>query len=100
MGHTSFFQLLLDGAYGIFLQPAHLRLRDADLGGHLHLGLALTEPQGQNVPLTGLQVGDGVLQRQLLQPALIAAVVVPDLIHDAHGVPAVGVHRLIQRHRG
>ena len=45
-------------------------------------------------------MGDGVLQRQLLQPALIAAVVVPDLIHDAHGVPAVGVHRLIQRHRG
>ena len=38
--------ILLDGLQGVLLQAAHLGLGDAHLRGHLHLGLALVEPQG------------------------------------------------------
>ena len=51
----------LDAGDSALFQSAHLRLGDTDLGRDLHLGLALTEPQRQNVPLPLVQPGDGIL---------------------------------------
>ena len=45
-----------------------------------------------------VQAGEGLLQRQLLDPVFVGVVRVLDLIHHADGVAAVGIDRLVQRH--
>ena len=77
-------------------QPGDLGLGDADGLGQLHLGLAVVVAQGEDVLLPLPQVREGVPQGQLLQPALVAAAGVADLVHHQQGVPAVAVDGLIE----
>ena len=91
--------IFLDGGDRALFQAGHLCLGDADLGGDLHLSLALAEAEGQDAALALVQAGDGVLEGDAVQPMLIGAAVVPHLIHDAEGIAAVGIHRLVQAHR-
>ena len=91
--------ILFDGGDGALFQAGHLGLGDADLGGDLHLGLALAEAEGQDAALAVVQAGDGILEGDVIQPVLIGTAVVPHLIHDAEGIAAVGVHRVVQADR-
>ena len=92
-------QLLPDGADGSLFQAAHLGLGYADLRRNLHLGLSLVEAHHQNAALPGRQAADGVLQGNALDPALVGAAAVADLVHDAYRVAALRVYGLVQGHR-
>ena len=64
----------------------------------LHLGLSLVEPQGEDAPLPVIQPLHGLFQGDAVRPGLVGVPGVADLVHDADGVAAVGVYRLVQRH--
>ena len=51
------------------------------------------------MPLPLAQPLHGVLQGDMLQPVVVGVLDVSHLVHNAHGIPAVGVHRLGQAHR-
>lgn len=91
-------QILFDPGDGILLQAGHLGLTDADLGGDLHLGPALAEAQGEDVLFPWSQPGDGLVQGNLLQPALVGVLLVGDLVHHIDRVPGGVVHRLEETH--
>ena len=63
------------------------------------MGLALEEAHGQNLPLPVGEVAHRLLQGDALHPHLIVVLVVLHLVPHADGVPAVGVHRLVEGHR-
>ncbi len=81
-----------------FFQPADLRLTDADLPRHLHLGLALEVAQLHDPLFPRGQPGHGLPELQPADPAVLA-VRVAHLIDHIHGIAAIGVHRLFQADR-
>ena len=72
--------MFADGVDGPLFQAAHLGLRDAHLGGDLHLRLTLIKPQGQDAPFPGVQPLQGVFQGNALRPAFIGILGVADLV--------------------
>lgn len=53
-------QVVAHGAQGVFLQAGDLGLGDADGFRHFHLGLALEEPQGDDLVFPGVQAFHGL----------------------------------------
>ena len=81
-----------------FFQPAYLRLTDADLLRHLHLGLTAQISQLHDALFPGRKSGYRIAELQPADPALLA-VWVPHLVDHIHGIAAIGVHRLVKAER-
>lgn len=70
--------MLTDGIDGALFKPAHLRLRNTDFRGDLHLRFPLVKAQGENVPLPGCELLQRVFQGDPLRPALIGILCVAE----------------------
>ena len=88
------------GSNGALFQPGYLSLGDSQKPCHLHLGFAVIEPQGQNLLFPGAEAAEGVLQGDVLHPALFGVLGVPDLIHDGERVAAIGIDGVKEAHGG
>ena len=95
MGLFLFSNVLFNGIDGALFQPGDLGLGDAYLGGDFHLGFALVKTQGQDAPLPFIQPRQGILQGNAIRPQLVGVSGIADLVHDADGITAVRVDRLI-----
>ena len=71
---------------------------NADLGGDLHLGLALEKAEGDDLFLPVVQFGESLTDGDLVYPVAVVGVV-GDLIHNVDGVAAIGKNRLIEGDR-
>ena len=67
---------------------------------HLHLGFSIVKPQGQNLLFPGLEGPEGVAQGDVLHPTGLGVPGVPDLVHHRQRIAPIGIHRVIQAHRG
>ena len=63
--------LIYVAVYILLMLIVWMALRDAHLGGDLHLGLALEEAQVEDVPLPVGEAVHGLLEGDVLQPALV-----------------------------
>ena len=74
-------------------------MADADFVGDLHLRFPLVETQGQDAAFPLAQAFERLLQGNFFQPAVIGVAAVADLVHDADGIAAVLVDRVVEAHR-
>ena len=79
---------------GVFLQAGNLRLADADFPGHLHLRPSLEEAQAEDLFFPLVQVLEGVLDGDFLQPVFILGIFVLHLVHNVKGVAPIVINGL------
>ena len=90
---------LAHGADGPLFQPGDLGLGDPQGAGHLHLGLSVVKPQGEDLLFPVVQRPEGIAQGDVVHPAVLGILGIPDLVHHRQRVAAVGVDRIVQAHR-